>query len=123
MSAPTYKPPLDELVANVVLGFDDDAREAYEERAAIMEHEGCLARGHAECLALLDLLLRRPALLTSLTVLVMEIDGATQWVLTSDAGFARRQLTDTGATVLEEVDPAEAVRRQYGDLAMLTTFG
>jgi hypothetical protein len=38
------------------LGADD--REAFEERAAIIEYDGQLPRAHAECLALLEVLRR-----------------------------------------------------------------
>lgn len=55
-------------------------------------------------------------------MLTVELDGATQWILTGDVAFARQQLLDAGAIELEEVDPADVVRSQYGDLAMLSTF-
>ena len=54
--------PKDVLVAELVAQLDEGEREAFEERAAIMEFDAHLPRAHAECLALLDLLRRHPAL-------------------------------------------------------------
>ena len=49
-----------EIVKALVSLLNLDMREAWEERAAIMEFEGGLSRDHAECLALLDLIRQRP---------------------------------------------------------------
>jgi hypothetical protein len=43
--------------------LDDDLKEEWEERAAIMEYDGGLSRDHAECLALLNVILRHPTAL------------------------------------------------------------
>lgn len=43
--------------------LEDDLREDYEERAAIIEYDGGLPRDHAECLALLNILREHPAAL------------------------------------------------------------
>jgi len=53
--------PLDPLVADIVNKLDDDLREAFEERAGIIEFDGGLPRAHAECLALLNVLVRHPS--------------------------------------------------------------
>jgi len=63
MQKPT--PPLDALVADMVTLLDDNQREEFEERAGIIEFEAKLSRAHAECLALLDVLRRHPAVLTT----------------------------------------------------------
>lgn len=57
---------MDALVAEMVTALDDNQREDFEERAAIIEFEANLPRGHAECLALLDILRRNPAVLAKL---------------------------------------------------------
>lgn len=49
-----------------------------------MQFDGNLARGHAECLALIDVLHRNPAVLSGIFVLEVELDGATQWVVTTN---------------------------------------
>ena len=45
--------PIDPLVAQMVEQLDLDLREAFEERAAIVEFEAGVQRAHAEALALL----------------------------------------------------------------------
>ena len=58
------QPPIDPIVAEIVAVLDEDLREAFEERAAIVEYDGGKSRAHAECLALIDLLRRHPEVLT-----------------------------------------------------------
>ena len=57
------QPPIDPIVAEIVELLDEDLREAFEERAAIIEYDAGKSRAHAECLALIDLLLRHPEVL------------------------------------------------------------
>lgn len=52
--------PLDPLVATLVNRLNDNLREAFEERAGILEFEANLPRAHAECLALLNVLVSHP---------------------------------------------------------------
>ena len=56
--------PIDPIVAEIVVLLDENLREAFEERAAIIEYEAGKARAHAECLALLLILRRHPEVLT-----------------------------------------------------------
>lgn len=57
--------PTDAIVADIVSKLDDDLREDFEERSAIIEFDGRLQRAHAECLALIDLLRRHPEVLAN----------------------------------------------------------
>lgn len=123
MNTPIYTPPLDTLVANAVDKLDAELCEEFEERAGIIEHDGNLPRAHAECLALLDLLSRHPYCLTGLAAVEVVLDGVTEWVLTSNLPFARQHLLDVGGNEIAVLDPADVVRRQYGDVAMLCTLG
>ena len=52
--------PIDPLVATLVDRLNDNLREAFEERAGILEFEAGLPRAHAECLALLNVLVSHP---------------------------------------------------------------
>ena len=52
--------PIDPLVAELVNRLDDNLREAYEERAGIIEYETNLPREHAEALALINVLVSNP---------------------------------------------------------------
>ena len=59
--------PIDTLVAEILDRLDDRLREEFEERAAIIEFDAGCSRGHAECLALLDVLRRHPEVLLNAT--------------------------------------------------------
>ena len=71
---------MDQLVADIVNQLAADLREDFDERAGIMEFDAGLPRAHAECLALLDVLQRYPAVLTGVTVLQADLYGQTQWL-------------------------------------------
>ncbi len=53
-----YPEPQAEVVAMLLQLLDETEREAFEERAGIIEFDAGLPRGHAECLALLEILRR-----------------------------------------------------------------
>ena len=118
-----YVSPTDPLVAELVTRLDDALREDFEERAGIMEVDGGLPRGHAECLALLDLLRRHPSVLSSITVLEIELDGGTEWLLTTDLPYARRYIVDVGGHEIAERHLADVLLTQYGGIAVLNTLG
>ena len=48
--------PQDEVVAVLLQLLNETEREAFEERAGIIEFDAGLSRGHAECLALLEVI-------------------------------------------------------------------
>ena len=123
MSTRLYIPPVDALVATLVSRLDADQREMFEERAAIREHDGRQPRALAEALSVLETLSRWPAVLTTLSVLAIELDGATQWLLTSDLVLARQHLAGLGGVEITVLDPATVVREQYAGVAMLGTRG
>lgn len=102
------------------LGPDD--REAFEERAAIIEYDGQIPRAHAECLALLELLRRDPLAVRRVVVMQIEIDGGTEWLLSTDLAFARAQLADIGGREVAVLDPAEVIAEQYAGIAVLSTL-
>ena len=112
--------PLDALVADLVNKLDTNQREEFEERAGIMEFDAKLPRAHAECLALLNVLHRHPVALTGVTVLQVELDGATQWLLTTDLNCGRQRLADIGGREIAVLDLAAVVKEQYGGLALLS---
>lgn len=124
MTTPKYNPPSDPLVADAVSRLDAAAYEDWDERAAIIE-EGCrgVSRGHAEALALIDLLQRQPWWLTGLLAIQIEIDSSTEWVLTTDPAAARQYFVNVGADEVAVLQPADVVREQFDGVAMLTTAG
>ena len=82
-----------------------------------------LTRGHAECLALLDLLCRHPSVLSGITVLEIELDGGTEWLLTTDLPYARRYVADVGGHEIAVRHLADVLLTQYGGIAVLNTLG
>ena len=124
MDAQKCDPVLRSFVGNVLDRCDTGQLEAFAERAAILEFEaGIQPRALAESLAVLDLLRQSPWLLTGLVVLAVELDGASQWLLTTDLPYARQYLADIGGNEIAVLDPAEVVRAQYGGVALLGTLG
>jgi len=116
---PSHPTPKDAIVIEMVDRLGADDREAFEERAAIIEYDGQLPRAHAECLALLEVL--RAA--QGLQVLQIELDGGTEWLLTTDLAFARAYLADIGVRDVAVFAPADVVEEQYGGAAVLGTLG
>ena len=116
--------PKDAIVIEMVNRLGADGREAFEERAAIIEYDGQLPRAHAECLALLEVLRRSNApAVKGLVVLQIELDGSTEWLLTTDLAFAREYLADIGGREVTVLNPADVIHEQYGGVAVLGTLG
>ena len=111
------------LLTDLLNRLDPDCREAFEERAGIMQFDAGLDRAHAETLALLDLIHRHPLCLSGIAVLQIELDGATEWLLTTDVDFARQHLADIFAREIRVVNLIEVLHEQYGGIATLGTLG
>lgn len=115
---------LRQFAGDVLDRCDAGQLEVFAERAAILEFEaGIQPRVLAESLAVLDLLHQFPWLLTGVVVLEVELNGASQWLLTSDLPHTRQYLADIGGNEIAVLDPAEVVRAQYGGVALLGTLG
>jgi hypothetical protein len=115
--------PKDALVAEMVKELDANLREDFEERAAIIEFDAKLPRAHAECLALLDVIRRHPLSVKGITVLQIELDEETQWLVATDLDFARRHLADIGGIEKDVLNLSDVIHEQYGGVALLTTLG
>jgi hypothetical protein len=111
--------PLNPLVADIVSMLDPNLREDFEERAAIMEFDANMERDHAECLALLDVLRRHPAVLIGVTALQVEVNDTILCMLTTDLDSARQHLADIGGVVLGILDLAKVIDQHYGGIAVL----
>ena len=119
-TSPTATPePLDEHVRRIVARLDAGRREAFEERAGIVEYDAELPREEAERRALLDVLANLGFPLP-VQLLQVEIAGATQWVLTGDAVSLCAELQRQGAERILPVPLADTVREQFADAAFLT---
>jgi hypothetical protein len=58
-----------------------------------------------------------------LTCIEIELDGATEWLLTTNPAFARQYITDIHATEVASRSILDVIHEQYGDVALLTTLG
>lgn len=124
MNAQICDPLLLPFAGNVLSRLDDGQREHLMERSAILASEaGLQPPALCDALALLEVLRLYPAALTGLVALEIELDGATQWLLTTDLDQARDYLRDIGGTEIAVLDPADVIRAQYGGLALLGTLG
>ena len=127
--------PLDSIVAEIVGRLDANLREMFEERAAIIEFDAGLPRAHAECLALLGVLYRHPAVLTG--VIAIEIEeggeaskqgevskqGVKRWLLASDIDSLSRDSLGRDSrrhfTVVRTAQLADVLREHFDGLAAM----
>jgi hypothetical protein len=115
--------PLDPLVADLLRRLNDNLREQFEERAAILEFDAHFPRGLAECLGLLDVLRCNLAGLSGVMAIQIEQDGQTQWIASTDLDHARQRLVEIHATEIAVLDLRTTIDEQYGGIAMLSTLG
>jgi hypothetical protein len=120
---PTCPEPQHPTLADLVCRLDECQREAYEERAGILTFEAGVDRPLAEALALLDLIHQNPLALSGITVLEIDLDGGSEWLLTTDLPFARQHVADIHAKEIAKVNLADVLELQYGGVAVLTTLG
>lgn len=111
--------PIDPLVAEMLELLDDDLREAFEERAAIVEFDAGLPRAHAECLALLSVLERNPAALTGVLALWVKVGGTCTWLVTTDIDRARKYVAAQAGENLTVVDLGFVLNENFSGLACL----
>ena len=123
MPASRHPVPLDAGVARLVQQLDNGRREAFEERAGILEFDAKLPRLEAERQALIQTLAHYgfPGS-PDARLLQVEFGGITQWLLSGNEIAARRELADRGAGEVVEVDLDDTLRSQFGGLALLAIF-
>lgn len=111
------------IVAELLACLDEALREQFEERAGILEFDAGNDRQLAEALAILDMIRQNPLALSGITVLQIELDGGTEWLLTTDVPLGRQYLRDIQAKEVAVVNLADVVEQQYGCVAVLATLG
>lgn len=109
--------PVDETVAEMVEMLDENQREMFEERAAIREHDGRFARGHAEALALLDVLDCHPEALTNLVVFRVDIDDTPRFFIANSTELVREHAELTGGDMKARRSVSWTVDEEFGGLA------
>ncbi len=114
--------PLDPLVAEVVEQLDRDLQEDFQERAAIVEYDAGLDRAHAECIALIAVLVRNPDALCRIRVVQVERGGLVYWLVTTSADVARDHLSKTDGTAMKAAELADAVDDDFGGAVMMAAM-
>lgn len=115
----TTRPTADDLVAGLVQALPDSLREDYEERAAIMQFDGELSSGHAEALALLDVLARHPTALLGIDAFQITRDGRTRFLLCNSGRITQSRLQVIGYDVIEGIDLASVLHKHLNGIAFL----
>lgn len=115
-----YPVPRDAAVARLVALLDEDRREAFEERAGILEFDARLPRDEAERQALIQTLARYgfPAS-PELCLIEVRVGDRTRWLLGPDDAPTRARLAGLGASVVSRAEPVSVLRRHFGGLAVL----
>jgi len=111
--------PLNPIVEALVCRLDDNLREAFEERAGIVEFEAGKPREIAECLALLEVIRNQPLAVSSVTAMRAIVGGQLLTVVATDQRTAEAHLQALGATEVVPVDLVMALAH-LGGMARLT---
>lgn len=121
MNVPVYPTPVDPRVAMLVDALDPCQREAFEERAAIIEYGSSgISRKEAEVEALLEVLASSPPS-PAARIFRLDSGGSSQWVLAADPALVRVQLQEVGGGCITEESLLDVLERQYNGLAFLST--
>jgi hypothetical protein len=113
--------PLNPIVESLVCRLDDNLREAFEERAGILEFEAGTPRELAEPLALLDVVRMNPLAFAGVVCLRATVAGAPVFAIAPDEACAMVALAALGGTGAAAVDLAVAVA-SLGGAARLTAL-
>lgn len=113
--------PLSPIVETLVCRLDDNLREAFEERAGILQFEAGNPRDLAEPLALLDVVRMNPLAVAGVVCLRAAVAGAPVYVIAQDEARAKAAVAALGGTGAVRVDLAW-VLGQLGGAARLTAL-
>ena len=111
--------PLNPIVEALVCRLDDNLREAFEERAGILQFEAGNSRELAEPLALLDVVRMHPLAVAGVVCLGASVARGQLVVIAADVARGKAALAALGGTGAARVDLAVAVA-SLGGAARLT---
>ncbi len=103
--------------------LSNQLHEEIEDRIRSLEFESAYPQGLARCLGLVEILRRNLTGLSSVSAMQVELDGAMQWIATSDLIYARQHFADIHATEVAVLDLRTVIDEQYSGVAALTFLG
>jgi hypothetical protein len=110
--------PIHPIVEALLSRLGENDREAFEERAGIMQFEAGHPRELAETLAMLEVVRTNPLAVSGVVHLRMQLRGEVLSVLSTEPETLLRDLGEASWVHPEPIDLAEAVRR-LADAAVL----
>ena len=111
--------PINPFVADVVAQLDENLREEFEERAAIIEYDAEQPRAYAEVMALLSLFRRHPEAFADVLLVEYQLNGLSGWLLSRDVETTRKKLAGTGAVETYAVDLVEFAEDEHARVTPL----
>lgn len=113
--------PIEPIVEALVCRLDENLREAFEERAGILQFEAGKTRELAEALALLDVVRMNPLAVAGLVCLRRTVAGTPVFVIAAAEGQARAAVGTLGGSGASPVELSMALA-SLGGAARLTAL-
>lgn len=111
------------FVGDMLDRLDAGQLESWQERSAILAADAGYPKALSEALALLEVVRRWPEVVTGVRVLQIELDGASEWLLTDDLVAARCQVIARGGFEIARLAVADVIADQFGGVAVLSSVG
>ncbi|MDO8787695.1 MAG: hypothetical protein Q7J42_06460 [Sulfuritalea sp.] len=111
---------IDPVIGDTLDRLSNQLHEEIKERVSSLEFKSAYPQRLASCLGLLEILRRNLTGLSGVSVMQIELDGATQWIATTDLDYARQHLADMHATEIAVLDLRTTIDEQYSGVAALT---
>ncbi|MBC5768690.1 hypothetical protein [Ramlibacter albus] len=111
--------PLEPIVEALVCRLDDNLREAFEERAGILQFEAGRSRELAEPLALLDVVRMHPLAVAGVVCMSGTVAGAPVHVIAADEASAGAALAALGVAGTARTDLSRVVASLGGTARLM----
>jgi hypothetical protein len=114
---------IDPVIADLLNRLTGNLCEEFNERLGSIEFKTDYPVRLQGCINLMETLRGNLSGQKHITCLRVELDGSSEFVLTTDLEYARKHLADIHAVVIAEESIDEVVEREYGGVAALTFLG
>lgn len=113
----------DPVIADLLSRLDKQLQEEFRQRIEQIEFQIDFPCRLQVCVELVEALRHKIFSQLRITCLRVELDGSTEFVLTTDLQWARQHLMDIHAEVIAEESIEDVIVQQYGGIAALTHLG